>query len=517
MKNRLKAFFAKLSGSRILTYALVMGSGLLTPLSFAPYRLFWLMPLLLGVLLWFACSRPTPIRLAYLWGFCAYGAQFYWIYIAMHDVAGLASVYAIPLSMLLPAYLALYPALCFWALGHLRLSKNKQLLFGFPLLWVIGEYIREHALTGFGWGALGYSQMSESPLSGFAPVGGLYLVTFMVAFVTALWVFVVRAKNFRFSVCALMLSVLLIGVGAHLKTIDYTQATGQKATVALVQGNIAQNLKWQESEAIPTVEKYYQMVAVQTQADIMILPETALPFFQQDIPDIVGQFALAAQKNKMALVIGTSRYTEDGRSFLNAAVNVSNYQPEKPFDQPYYAKDHLVPFGEYIPVKPLTGWLYTKMDIPLVGGTPGGEAQAPLVLANQKVAFNICYEDSFGDELIASARQSTLLANISNMAWYGNSHAMDLHLQHSQMRAAELGRYMVRATNTGMTAVINPKGGIEALAAPNTEQTLLREIEGYQGETPFMKMGSSLPLIVAMGLLLLALYLYAYRVGKKPD
>ena len=510
-----KTFCQKIAQSNPLAYTLVATSGLLTPLAFAPYRLYWLMPLLLGILLWYAFSRNMPIRLAYLWGFCAYGAQFYWIYIALHSIAGLPTLYALPLSALFPTYLALYPALCFWLLGHLHLPKNKQLVLAFPLLWVICEFIRERALTGFGWGALGYSQIADSPLTGFAPVGGLYLVTFLVALITALGVFVLKTRNFRYSVCAVMLSILIISVGLHLKTVTFTTPTGQKSSVALVQGNVPQTLKWQESEAIPTIEKYFRLVA-SSEADITILPETALPFFQQDIPDIIGQFAQVAQSNKTALAIGISRYNEDG-NFLNAAVNLSGYKAEEPFNQEFYAKDHLVPFGEYIPLPTLTGWLYTKMDIPLTGGISGGDKQQPLMLANQKVAFNICYEDAFGDELVYNASQSTLLANISNMAWYGNSHAMDIHLQLSQMRAGELGRYMVRATNTGMTAVINPKGEIEALAAPNTEQILTWTVEGYQGQTPFMMMGGSLPLILSASFILLLLYGYGFCSYRKPS
>ena len=509
----IKALCHKIVQSSTFAYAIVAASGLLTPLAFAPYRMYWLMPLLLGVLLWYAVSRKMPIRLAYLWGFCAYGSQFYWVYNALHNIAGLPTLYALPLSSLFPAYLALYPALCFWLLGHLHLPKNKKLVLAFPLLWVVCEFIRERALTGFGWGALGYSQVADSPLAGFAPVGGLYLVTFLTALITALCIFVLRTRNFRYSVCAVMLSILIVSIGLHLKTVSFTTPTGQQSSVALVQGNVPQTLKWQESEALPTIEKYYRLVN-SSKADITILPETALPFFQQDIPDIVGQFAQAAQDNKSALVLGISRYNEDG-NFLNAAVNLSGYKAEEPFNQPFYAKDHLVPFGEYIPLPALTGWLYTKMDIPLLGGASGGEKQRPLALANQKVAFNICYEDAFGDELIYNASQSTLLANISNMAWYGDSHAMDIHLQLSQMRASELGRYMVRATNTGMTAVINPKGEIETLAAPNTEQVLTWTIEGHQGQTPFMAMGGSLYLILSAGFLLLLLYGYGFWKFKK--
>ena len=149
---------------------------------------------------------------------------------------------------------------------------------------------------------------------------------------------------------------------------------------------------------------------------------------------------------------------------------------------PYYAKNHLVPFGEYKPLPAITERLYKVMDMPLSDFQKGGDNQAPLVMKDQKVAFNICYEDGFGDELIATAKRSTLLANISNMAWYGKSNAMYQQLQQSQARAMELGRYMVRATNTGATAIISPKGTIVAEAQPDTETVLEGHVKGYIGE-----------------------------------
>ncbi|WP_434779114.1 apolipoprotein N-acyltransferase [Neisseria sp. Ec49-e6-T10] len=512
---KLQYYGQKITQSSVFAYIVVAVSGLLTPFAFAPYRLYWLMPISLGVLVWFAFAKKTPIRLVYLWGFCAYVTQFYWVFIALHSVAGLPVIYAAPLTALFASYLALYPALCFWLLHHLKANKNIQLLVGFPLLWVITEYIREHALTGFGWGALGYSQISESPLAGFAPLGGLYLVTLVVAFITALWVFILRCKNFKISLCVLLCSFILIGLGAHLKQNNFTEPDGTTASIALAQGNIPQTLKWQPEAVVPTIEQYYQQVA-QTRADIMLLPETALPLFQQDMVDALGQFALVAQKNHMALATGIARYTDDNMGYLNAVVSLADYQAAEPLKQPYYAKNHLVPFGEYIPLPTITSWLYRQMNMPLSGFTAGGAGQSPLKLANQKIAFNICYEDAFGDELIASAKQSSLLANVSNMAWYGNSYAMDQHLQLSQTRALELGRFMVRSTNTGMTAIISPKGEIMALAAPNTAQVLVGQIQGYQGETPFMKLGGSLPLIGLCVLILIGLYTYGfYRHRQK--
>ena len=182
---------------------------------------------------------------------------------------------------------------------------------------------------------------------------------------------------------------------------------------------------------------------------------------------ILEQFAEQAQSNGSALAIGISQYTPDGNGYENAVINLSEYHNSTSDVIPYYAKNHLVPFGEYKPLPAITERLYKMMDMPLADFQKGGDNQAPLVMKDQKVAFNICYEDGFGDELIATAKRSTLLANISNMAWYGKSNAMYQQLQQSQARAMELGRYMVRATNTGATAIISPKGTIVAEAQPD--------------------------------------------------
>ena len=495
----------------ILYWPLLLGSALLTPLAFAPYRLYWLMPLLFGLLLLLTHLRPQyMVRSAYLWGLAAYTAQFYWINIALHDVAGLPQLYAVPLTLLLPAYLALYPALCFWLLEKFRLPALPRLLLVLPPLWTLGEYAREHALTGFGWGALGYSQIAASPLAGFAPVGGIHLVTLATAGLAALWVTLLLADTLRPRLGALAMAVLLLVAGYGLKQHAFTMPDGTRASVALGQGNIEQTLKWNPEQVAPTLQRYYNQVA-ESHADIVILPETSIPVMRQDLPEgIINQFADQAARNGSALALGIAQYTDNGQGYLNAVINLSDYNPEQPDALPFYAKDHLVPFGEFKPI--LTDWLYSMMNMPLADFSEGGNKQAPLQLANQRIAFNICYEDSFGDDLIASAKTSTLLSNVSNMAWYGTSHAMDLQLQQSQARALELGRYMVRSTNTGLTAVLDPQGHITALAPRDTKQVLTVKIQGYQGLTPYMQLGSTWPLAIVFSVLLLLLYGYSRRM-----
>lgn len=488
--------------------------GAATALTFAPYYHFWLMPLIFGALIRMIELRPrSAVSTAYLFGLTAYATQFYWIHTALHDVSGLPNLYAIPLTLLLPAYLALYPALCFWLWKKFTLPRGIKIGLLLPVLWTLTEFARERLLTGFGWGAIGYSQIiKDSPLAGFAPLGGIHMVTLATAFTGAWLVLLIDSKTaLKIRLAPMILIILLCGIGYSAQQTDFTQPDGSTRTVALIQGNIEQSLKWQQEQIVPTIQKYYGHIS-KTTADIVILPETALPVMRQELPtDILVQFAEQAQSNGSTLAVGISQYTADGTGYENAVINLSNFSGNHPDDIPYYAKNHLVPFGEYKPLPALTGPLYKMMNMPLADFHRGGNIQQTLQMKDQKVAFNICYEDGFGDELINTAKDSTLLANISNMAWYGKSNAMYQQLQQSQARAMELGRYMVRATNTGATAIISPKGNIIAQAEPDVETVLEGHIKGYTGETPYMKTGSSYWLAGILAVIVVLLFLFRNR------
>lgn len=487
----------------VFPYAAAVLLGLLTPLTFAPYYQFWLMPLIFAAFVLLLQSRlKTAVRLAYLFGLSAYAAQFYWIDTALHDIAGLPQIYALPLTLLLPAYLALFPASAVWLWrksGATQFSDGLRNIAALPVFWTLAEFARERLLTGFGWGALGYSQIADhSPLAGFAALGGIHLLTFATALAGSLLanMYADRRRLPLYAVCTLALGI----IGFAAKQYDFTQPTGRSSSVALAQGNIAQSLKFDAEAFWPTVERYFKQTA-DSRADIVVLPETAIPVFQQDLPpDLLPEFAERSAQNGSALAIGIVRYSNPGRTgYHNAMLLADKRLP--PENWQFYAKNHLVPFGEYKPLSTLTEPLYRLMNIPLADFQRGGAAQAPFDMKGQKVAFNICYEDGFGDELIASARQSTLLANASNMAWYGKSNAMYQQLQQSQARALELGRYMIRATNTGLTAVIDNKGRVTAALPPDTAAVLHGTVQGFGGQTPYMMLGGSLPFI---GLLTLA-------------
>lgn len=479
-----------------------------TVLTFAPYYQFWLMPLLFGALIrLFELKPQRMVSSAYWFGLVAYSTQFWWVHTALHDVSGLPNLYALPLTILLPAFLACFPMMTVVVWRWFHLPRWMSVGVVLPLLWTVAEFARERAFTGFGWGALGYSQIADdSPLAGFAPLAGIHAVTLATAIMGAWLVLFINNTRRREQFAAICVVATLLGTGSLLRQQEFTQALGEPVSVALAQGNIPQQVKFDAQQTVATYERYYTQVA-QTRAQIVVLPETALPQFLQNIaPEILAEFAQVARRNGSALAVGVPAFNDDGTGYLNAMVDLTHFDASAPYSMPLYAKNHLVPFGEYKPLPELTEPLYHLMNMPLADFQRGGVGQKPFDMAGQKVAFNICYEDGFGDELIASARQATLLANASNMAWYGHSNAMWQQLQQSQARALELGRPMLRATNTGATAIVSHQGRVLLQAAPNVATVLEGKVQGRTGETPYMRMGNSWYLIGAYLVILAILW-----------
>lgn len=501
---------------RILLVALL--AGLAYPLTLAPYHLGWLMPVLLAVpvRLSIGASPRRAFATGYVWALTGFAASFYWTYLSLHDIAGLPALLAAPLTLLLPAWLALFPALALalaarWARRSGR--PTGTWLLAFPLLMTLADWLRGWVITGFPWGALGYTQVPDGPLAGYLPVTGIFGLSWMVALTAAVlaWLLWLRQTgNTRPQRRPIALTVLLVAAlwsgGVALKQREWTHPVGKPLTVSLAQGAIPQSLKWDPDAFGLTLRVYAEQVAA-ARGRLIILPETAFPLMYDEMPaQYVNALRDMAAAKGAELVTGAPTRLADGRYF-NSVVSVTGREQR-------YSKDHLVPFGEFIPLPWLTGWLYRFMDIPLSGFTPGGTQQAPLTLAGERVAFNVCYEDSFGEELIGPAREATLLANVSNMAWFGNSNAAWQHLQLAQTRALETGRPMVRATNTGLTAAIDHRGQVLAEIPQFTRGVLEVTVQPRSGLTPYMRWGN-LPVVLAALAGLALWWGWTRRQGRK--
>jgi apolipoprotein N-acyltransferase len=366
-------------------------------------------------------------------------------------------------------------------LAPIKTSPLPKQLLVFPALWVLLEWIRSWLFTGFPWLAVGYSQVPLSPLAGYAPLLGVFGVSFFCALSAGLLSLVIGMHAPRKRCLILLVALWLAGFG--LKQIEWTQPYGSALEVSLLQGNIAQEIKWREDQLVNTLETYRRLVDEST-GQLIILPETAFPLFYHNVPTIyLEKFTAHAKKNGGDLLIGLPERT-DNNHYYNSVLSFGSSSTQ------IYRKSHLVPFGEFIPLRPVFGWLLDVLQIPLLDFSRGSPEQRPLKVAGQQVAVNICYEDAFGEEVISQLPQATLLANFSNDAWFGKSMAPMQHLQISQMRALETGRYMLRATNTGVTAVINPRGEVVSQLPLFTTATLRYEVRGYGGATPYVLWGN---------------------------
>lgn len=426
--------------------------------------------------------------IGFAWGLGAFLAGVSWLYVALNRYGGVPAPLAALAITLLCAYMALFPAAVAAVFVRLRCGGSVRMAVLFGGLWVLGEVLRGGLFTGFPWLAIGYSQTPPSPLAGYLPLIGVYGMGGLIAAGATLLVLTPwRDKNVRRLPLALMLIVVAGGYLAG-KT-AWTMPHGAPLTVALAQTNIEQDLKWRPELLAEWLDINEQMAGVE-QADLVVLPETALPLLFERLPrGYVAKLAQRARSRNADLILGVFERDNAGRVY-NTAISVGAAPTQR------YAKQHLVPFGEYSP--PLFGWFYKMADIPMSDQSPGGANQPLLMLGGQRIAVNICYEDLFGRELIRSLPNATLMLNMSNLAWYGQSFAQPQHLQVARVRALETGRPMLRATNTGMTALVQPDGRVAAVL-PQFERGVLQvEVQGYQGMTPYARWGDWAALLLAL-------------------
>jgi apolipoprotein N-acyltransferase len=483
--------------------------GIVAVTGFAPFGLFPV-PVLTLALLFSRWRDATSSRDAAMEGF-AYGAGFFlagvsWVYVSLHDFGAMPAPVAVAVTILFCAILSAYPAIA-GGLAHRWFRHSAWFPFSAAALWVLTEWTRGWLFTGFPWLAAGYSQIPWSPLAGWAPVAGIHGVGLLVAFAAGLLAVALRRNptpGTRLRVASVVGIVTLFGSGWMLQRVEWSQPSGAPVSIALVQGNIPQDMKWQPGRLSRTLDNYLALVR-SSNAQLIVLPETALPLFLDDVPprylEALKQHVASAQGD---ILIGVPE--RDGTSgYFNSVVSVGASPTQ------YYRKAHLVPFGEFIPLRPLLAGIVGAMAIPLQDFSRGGPDQQPMAVAGTRVAVNICYEDAFGEEIRTQLPAAALLVNVSNVAWFGRSIAPPQHLQISQARALETGRYMVRATNTGMTAVINPQGIVEHLAEPYTTAVLTASVQGYEGATPYVRAGNAPVLLLSLALIAVPLLLARRR------
>lgn len=492
-----------LPGSRASQSILAFLLGALTVPGFAPFYLFPLPLATLGllILLWTRLSARSAALVGFAFGLGFFGVGVSWVYVSIHDFGGMPMPLAVAATALFCMFLALFPAAVGWLQARAAGAAAIRQLLLIPALWTLSEWVRGWIFTGFPWLALGYSQVPASPLSGFAPVLGVYGISLVMAASAGAFACAAdrsQAPGRKARLAALSVAGLLWLGGFGLKHVGWTHPVGAPITVSLLQGNIPQEMKWRPEKARATLDAYLGMTLGST-GRLTILPETALPMFLDEVsPIYLEMLATHGRSEGGDVLVGVPEYVNrpGGGEYYNSVLSLGSSPSQ------IYRKVHLVPFGEYIPLKPLLGWVIQILHIPLSDFSRGDVEQAPLSVAGQKVAMAICYEDVFGEELIRQLPEATLLVNVSNDAWFGDSVAPRQHLQISQMRAMETGRYMLRATNTGITAIIDQHGQVVKRAPAFVVTRLDGRAQGFAGETPFVRWGNGAVLVLLAVLVL---------------
>ncbi len=424
-----------------------------------------------------------PARAAFLgWGFGVgkYGVGASWIYVSIHDFGPAPVWLAGSLVALFVVAMACFPALFTYAYARWVRGRNRWLnAFGFSACWVALEWALTWFLTGFPWLFIGYSQL-DTPLRHWAPVGGVLLVSFVVVLSATLAVAGIARRVGRAHVAiGIACAVLPWLVGAALGQVRWVEP-GREATVVLVQGDILQELKWRPESVEENLDRYRQLTAPYWRRDLVIWPEAAVTLFEQQAMPFIEEMAAYANESGAALLFGIPGYErlpDDTVEFRNMAAVVGN-------GEGHYIKRRLVPFGEYVPLEGVLRGAIEFFDLPMSHAGPGPAEQPPLRAAGFRLAMAICYEIVYPDLVRRDARDADVIVTLSNDSWFGRSIGPHQHLQMARMRALENGRYVLRATNNGITAVIDSAATIVAQAPQFTPTVLDSRFVAMSGATP---------------------------------
>ena len=485
----------------LLPHAAAFIAGAAAVLGFSPFDFFPATLAALAVLvhLWLRAASPrAAFGLGFFFGLGLYGAGVSWVYISLNRFGAMPMPLAAIATLCFCAFLALFPALAGWVQARVARDSSAppalRAMLLIPAVWVLQEWSLSWFLTGFPWLALGYTAIDD-PLSGYAPLGGVYAVSLALAVAAGLLWCIALGHARRVAVAALGL-VLACGYG--LRSADWTAPAGEPLRVALIQGNVPQQMKFDPARYERTLDTYARL-AEGSSARLIVLPETALPRFLDLVdPAYLQRLKAAAVRNGGDLLLGVPVRNATG-GYLNSVISLG-VSPSASYD-----KVHLVPFGEFVP--PGFGWIVRVLSIPLADFARGSTRQRPMAVAGQRVAANVCYEDAYGAEIIRQLPEATLLVNVSNVAWFGDSLAPAQHLQIARMRALETGRVYLTAANTGITAAIWPDGSVRQRMQQFVQGRIEFDVRGYSGATPYARFGDWPAVLVA----LLALVFVALR------
>jgi apolipoprotein N-acyltransferase len=483
--------------------------GVLATLGFAPYGQWYLSVLALALLLALA-HRATPWRaagLGALFGVTHFATGIYWVYISTHVYGGAPAWLGALLLVVLSCYLALYPALAMGLAARLGLFRSPAGWLGVPALWVLLELVRGWFYSGFPWLSLGELAL-DTPVAGRAPLVGVHGMS--AVFVTAAFAVFRLGVEHEARGRVLAGAVLLAPVLTALLPAPswWTQPAGEPLAVALVQSNIRQDEKWLPEMRQEALSRHWRLTQQAWPADLVVWPEVALTQPWHQLKDTyLADLGRQAAGRDATLLLGILVF--EGKKHFNSVVTVGTSTAR-------YDKRHLVPFGEYFPIPDFLRPLMDVLETPYSDFNFGADDQPLLELGGHRVEASICFEDVFGSEIGARARDAAYLVNVTNDAWFANSSAPHQHLAFSRLRAMETGRWMVRAANTGISALIGPDGDVTQRTRQFEQAVLRGEIEPRAGMTPYQRAGN-VPLWLGAVLLLAGAVFWQRRQAKPSD
>ncbi|MES9992069.1 MAG: apolipoprotein N-acyltransferase [Candidatus Thiodiazotropha sp.] len=486
--------------SRYPTLTALVAGGV-TTLGFAPFG-FWPAALVgpaLLFLLWL--ERPRlGFRTGLVYGLGLMGSGVSWLHVSIAQFGDLGWLFPLVVTAGFVLLMALFYAGMGWLAGLFRNTRAQLLILVFPSLWVLFEWWRGWFLTGFPWLQIGYSQI-DSPLAGYAPLLGVLGVSWVA--LVAVGLLLSLGEPLRKRIWFAAFAAVIWVAGGLLAGIEWSQPIGSPIRVALIQGNIPQAEKWAPEQLLPSLVLYANKTKENLDRDLIVWPETAVSAFQFQVDEaFIEPLENTVKNNHTDLVFGVVQMDEARERYFNAMVALGNDQRD------HYYKRHLVPFTEYLPLKGILWPLVDLFTIPMSDFSTR-ETKPLMRVGDYLAGLSICYEDAFGNEVIEAIPQAAYLINASNDAWFGKSLAPHQHLQIARMRALETGRYLLRSTNTGISAIIGPDGDLVA-KSPLLELDVLKgEILPMQGVTLYAKLGN----LGILSLLLITLIIAFPRRG----
>ena len=468
-----------------LKLLLVSVAGASLVCAFSPFSYWWLTficPTVLYSNLANQTVRAASV-LGFIFGLFFFGFGVPWTFNSIHEFGHAPLLLSAFLAGLMITVLALFPACVAGLTVYLQANKhfNVYSVISFACLWVVSEWIRGWLFTGFPWLLIGHVHHS-GPLQGILPVFGSYGASWVTILLGCLLAVIVFSKANQKIIALAAIGVISISMYV-INQITWTTADDEKLDVVLVQGNISQEMKWDRSKHSFIMEKYLQMSKRHLDADIIVWPETAIPTYYSMVKDsFIQKVGRIANENNQDYLIGVFTYDSENNHVYNSVMTLGS-------ELSFYRKQHLVPFGEYLPFRGILTFLDRYIDLPMAD-ISSGEGRPLVRLKGYPVGTSICYEAVYGNEVIRAMPEAKFLINVSNDAWFGDSLAPHQHLEITRSRAVETGRFLLRATNTGISAVIDPKGKIINKSVQFEDDVVRATISPYSGATLYARWGN---------------------------